>query len=123
VVLARKLKELGADAIDASSGGFAGAQIKAEAEYQVPLAAAVRNGADIPVMAVGLLGNPSRDEELIASGKADFIALARAAMEDPNWPVHARHELGAADYELWPNPTKRVRERDRSLGLRSFAKA
>jgi len=121
VVLARELKALGADAIDASSGGFEGADIKPEAEYQVPLAEAIRKGADLPVMAVGLLGNSKRDEDLIASGKADFIALARAALDDPNWPLHARHELGAADYDLWPNQARRVNSRDRALGLRSFA--
>ena len=120
VALARELKARGVDAIDCSSGGFDGASIKPIAAYQVPFAKAVRDGADIPTLAVGLLGDVAGAEAIIANGEADFVALARGALDDPNWALHARHELGAADYELWPKQANRVRERDRSLGLRSF---
>lgn len=117
VVLARELKARGVDAIDCSSGGFDGAQIKPGIAYQVPLAKAVRDGADIPVMAVGLLGgDPEVDAKLIENGDADFIALARGALDDPNWPQHARLALGARDYDLWPNPTKRVDGFHRATG-------
>lgn len=122
VVLARELKSRGVDAIDASSGGFAGASIRAVADYQVPLAQAVRSGADIPTMAVGLLGDARRAEEIITSGEADFVALARGALDDPNWPLHAKLELGSPDYDLWPDQAKRVRERHRALGQWAFAK-
>lgn len=121
IVLARELKALGVDAIDASSGGFDGATIPVAAEYQVPFARAIRAEAGLPTMAVGLLGDVRRAEEIIASGEADFIALARGALDDPNWPVHARLELGDNDYGLWPNPVRRVRDRDRSLGQRGWA--
>ncbi|QDZ10851.1 NADH:flavin oxidoreductase/NADH oxidase [Devosia ginsengisoli] len=121
VALTRELKARGVDAIDASSGGFEGAVIPAAADYQVPFATAIRNEGGLPCMAVGLLGDAHRAEDIIANGEADFIALARGALDDPNWPVHARHELGASDYDLWPKQTNRVRERDRSLRQRSFA--
>lgn len=121
VVLARELKARGVDVIDCSSGGFDGASIKPVAAYQVPFAKAVRDGADIPTMAVGLLGDFHGAEALLSNGEADFIALARGALDDPNWALHAHHELGATDYDLWPKQANRVRERDRSLGLRSFA--
>jgi len=121
IALTKALKALGVDAIDASSGGFEGATIRAVADYQVPLARAVRNEGGLPTIAVGLLGDARRAEEIIASGEADFIALARGALDDPNWPVHARHELGDNDYDLWPNQAKRVRERDRALGQRGWA--
>jgi 2,4-dienoyl-CoA reductase-like NADH-dependent reductase (Old Yellow Enzyme family) len=121
IVLTRELKARGVDAIDASSGGFEGAVIPAAADYQVPFASAVRNEGGLPCMAVGLLGDARRAEEIIANGEADFFALARGALDDPNWPVHIRHELGNHDYDLWPKPTNRVRERDRSLGQRGFA--
>ena len=120
IALTRELKARGVDAIDASSGGFEGATVLAAADYQVPFAAAVRKEGGLPSMAVGLLGDARRAEEIIANGEADFIALARGALDDPNWPVHARHELGASDYDLWPNQAKRVRERDRSLGRRGW---
>ena len=121
VALARELKARGVDAVDCSSGGFDGARIRPEAGYQVHLAQAVRDGADIPTMAVGLLGDAASDEAVLANGQADFIALARGALDDPNWPVHARHELGERNYDLWPKQTNRVSERDRSLGRRGFA--
>ena len=121
VVLARELKARGVDAIDASSGGFEGAQIPVTAGYQVHLAEAVRNGADIPAIAVGLLGDVQAAETILATGQADFIALARGALDNPNWPLHARHELGETDYDLWPVQARRVRERDRALGQRGFA--
>lgn len=121
VVLARELKARGVDAIDASSGGFEGAQIPVTAGYQVHLAEAVRNGADIPTIAVGLLGDVQAAETILATGQADFIALARGALDNPNWPLHARHELGETDYDLWPVQARRVRERDRALGQRGFA--
>ena len=121
VVLARELKARGVDAIDCSSGGFDGASIKPVAAYQVPFAKAVRDGAGIPTIAVGLLGDIKGAEAIIADGEADFVALARAALDDPNWALHADQDLGAADYDLWPKQARRVRERDRSLGLRSFA--
>ncbi|HEV7345709.1 MAG TPA: NADH:flavin oxidoreductase/NADH oxidase [Devosia sp.] len=120
VALTPELKARGVDAIDASSGGFDGAAIPAAADYQVPFASAVRNEGGLPSMAVGLLGNVGRAEEIIANGEADFIALARGALDDPNWPVHACHELGETDYDLWPNQAKRVRERDRALGQRGW---
>ncbi len=121
VALARELKARGVDAIDASSGGFDGASIPAGPEYQVPFATAIRRDAGLPTIAVGLLGDVHRAEQIVADGEADFIALARGALDNPNWPLHARHELGETDYDLWPKQTNRVRERDRSLGRRGFA--
>lgn len=117
VALAKELKARGVDAIDVSSGGFAGAKIPVAADYQVPLAQAVRKGADIPTMAVGLLGEYERAVEIVEQDEADFIALARGALDDPNWPVHAQRALGSLDYSLWPKPTQRVADRDKALGI------
>lgn len=116
IILARALKALGVDAIDCSSGGFAQGSIVSSAGYQVPFAQAVRAGADIPTMAVGLLGDVAEAEAILNDGRADFIALARGALNDPNWPVHARRELGE-DYSLWPIQVRRVDSHDRALGL------
>ncbi|MBN9333309.1 NADH:flavin oxidoreductase/NADH oxidase [Devosia sp.] len=119
VVLARELKARGVDAIDCSSSGFAQGRISYAASYQVPFARAVKQGADIPTMAVGLLGDVDAAEAIIANGDADFIALARGALNDPNWPVHAERYLGDKAYELWPVQTRRVSEHDRVLGLQA----
>ena len=93
IVLAKELKTIGVDVIDSSSGGFSGAQINVGPGYQVRLAQAVRQGTDMKVMAIGLLGDPELAESVLAEGKADLIALARPALDDPNWPAHARKAL------------------------------
>ena len=114
VVLARELKARGVDAIDCSSGGLAQGRIKSARAYQVPFAEAVKAGANIPTMAVGVLGDIQVAETILENGQADFIALARGALDDPNWPLHANRELGG-DYTLWPVQTRRVAEYDRVM--------
>jgi 2,4-dienoyl-CoA reductase-like NADH-dependent reductase (Old Yellow Enzyme family) len=121
VVLAKALKAFGVDAIDCSSGGFDGAAITPVAHYQVPFAQAVRKGADIPTIAVGLIDEARQAEAILTSGEADFVALARGALDDPNWPLHANHALGESKYTLWPVQTARVESLDRSLKRRGFA--
>lgn len=120
VALAGELKRLGVDVIDCSSGGFDGYGLQPANLYQVPLARAVRK-AGIATMAVGLISDPADAEAIVANGDADLVALARTALEDPNWPLHAHHALdgGGDAYDLWPVQARnRIRDRDRTLGLR-----
>lgn len=120
VALTAELKARGVDAVDCSSGGFAGYAIRPVEHYQVEFAAAVE-GAGVPAMAVGLIQDPRKAEAILAEGKADLVALARGALEDPNWPVHARHVLegGGEAYQLWPKQARgAIMNKDRSLGLR-----
>jgi 2,4-dienoyl-CoA reductase-like NADH-dependent reductase (Old Yellow Enzyme family) len=120
VVLARELKARGVDMIHCSSGGFDGYALKAAPLYQVQLSRAVRE-AGIPTMAVGLIDSPADAERILSDGDADMVAFARTALEDPNWPVHARHVLegGGDAYQLWPKQARnRIRDRDRVLGVR-----
>ena len=46
------------------------------------------------VMAVGMIFDPGQAEEIVATGKADLVAIARAVLDDPNWPHHAAVALG-----------------------------
>jgi 2,4-dienoyl-CoA reductase-like NADH-dependent reductase (Old Yellow Enzyme family) len=95
VVLARELKALGCDYIDASSGALDPRQtIPLGPGYQVPLAETIRREAGMPTMAVGLIGTIGQAEEIVASGKADFVVMARGAMWDPRFAWHAAEELG-----------------------------
>jgi len=124
IAFASELKTRGVDLIHCSSGGFDGASIPVGPLYQVHFARAVREGADIPTMAVGLITEPAEAEAILTEGDADMVAFARGALEDPNWPIHARHILGAADapYALWPKQAaNRIRDKDRALHLREFA--
>lgn len=81
----------------------------------------MRNGADIPTMAVGLLSDVAAAEAILEQGDADFIAVARGALDDPNWPAHAASQLGDTSYELYPVQARRVREHDKAMGLHGFA--
>ncbi|WP_084130377.1 NADH:flavin oxidoreductase/NADH oxidase [Demequina sp. NBRC 110055] len=95
-------KEAGADLIDVSSGGnIADARISVGPNYQVPFAEAVRERADIPVSAVGLIVEPEQAEEIVASGKADAVMAGREFLRDPHFALRAAHELGA-DVDYWP---------------------
>ncbi|WP_375450235.1 NADH:flavin oxidoreductase/NADH oxidase [uncultured Devosia sp.] len=121
VVLARELKARGVDLIDCSSGN--GSSNTAFALYQVPLAETIRREAGIAVMAIGLITDAAAAEAVVADGHADLVALARGALEDPNWPVHARHLLGGDDdaYGHWPRQIGFViQNKDRELGERQF---
>ncbi|GAA1001384.1 NADH:flavin oxidoreductase/NADH oxidase [Subtercola frigoramans] len=102
VNLALTLKAIGVDLIDCSSGGMGataasplepGAGIKLEPGYQVPLARAVRQRAEIPTMAVGLIVNAQQADNVITSGGADLVAMGRELLLSPNWPLIAEKEL------------------------------
>jgi 2,4-dienoyl-CoA reductase-like NADH-dependent reductase (Old Yellow Enzyme family) len=96
VTLARELKKLGCDYLDVSSGALdPRQQLPLAPGYQVPFAEKIRREAGIPTMTVGLITGARQAEEIIASGRADFVCLARGAMWDPRWAWHAAEELGA----------------------------
>jgi 2,4-dienoyl-CoA reductase-like NADH-dependent reductase (Old Yellow Enzyme family) len=117
-VLATELAACGIDIIDCSSGGFDGYGLKAAPLYQVPLSKAVRD-TGIKTMTVGLIGDPHDAETILQRGDADLVALARGALDDPNWAIHAHHALdgGGEVYDLWPiQQRNRLRDRDRVLG-------
>jgi 2,4-dienoyl-CoA reductase-like NADH-dependent reductase (Old Yellow Enzyme family) len=95
VKLAHELKALGCDYIDVSTGGLDVRQnIPLTPGYQVPYGERVRRETGIKTMSVGLITDARQAEEIVASGKADFVALARGAMYDPRWAWHAAEDLG-----------------------------
>jgi 2,4-dienoyl-CoA reductase-like NADH-dependent reductase (Old Yellow Enzyme family) len=95
VVFARALKSLGCDFIDVSSGALDPRQkVPLGPGYQVPFSARIRQQAEIPTWTVGMITKAHQAEEIIASGKADIVALARGMMYDPRWAWHAAEELG-----------------------------
>jgi 2,4-dienoyl-CoA reductase-like NADH-dependent reductase (Old Yellow Enzyme family) len=108
IALANELKKRGVDWIDASSGGISPAQkIPLEPGYQVPFAQAIRKETGLPTISIGLITDVRQAEEIIASGKADLVALARGLLYDPRWPWHAAAELGAtveAPPQYWRAP-------------------
>jgi 2,4-dienoyl-CoA reductase-like NADH-dependent reductase (Old Yellow Enzyme family) len=94
VEFCKKVKTLGVDVVDASSGGMVPyAQIKLSPGYQVPFAEKIKKEAGIHTMAVGMVTEPSQADALIREGKADLVALARVFLRDPYWVFNAAHEL------------------------------
>jgi 2,4-dienoyl-CoA reductase-like NADH-dependent reductase (Old Yellow Enzyme family) len=95
IEFAHELKKRGVDWIDVSSGGVSPLQkIPLGPGYQVPLAQAVKEATGVTTIAVGLITEPVQAEEIVASGKADMVALARGMLYDPRWGWHAAAELG-----------------------------
>lgn len=106
--LAALLAAHGVDAIDCSSGGnVAGATIPLGPGYQVEFAARVRRDGGIATAAVGLITDPRQAEEIVRSGQADFVFLARELLRDPHWPLHAARVLGVD--VPWPPQYERAR--------------
>jgi 2,4-dienoyl-CoA reductase-like NADH-dependent reductase (Old Yellow Enzyme family) len=103
VVLCRRLKELGVDLIDVSSGGLAPkARIPVSAGYQVPFARRIRAEAQIRTGAVGLITEPRQASEIITAGDADLVFLGRELLRAPYWAIQAQHELDGEP--AWPIP-------------------
>jgi len=93
--LARRLKSLGVDVIDVSSGGtVAHPKIPVGPGYQVPFAAAIREQAGIATTALGMITDSAQAETILATGQADLVVLAREMLRDPYFPRRAAHELG-----------------------------
>ena len=94
IEFAKELKKRGVDWIDVSSGGVSPLQkIPLGPGYQVPLSQAVKEATGVTTIAVGLITEPKQAEDIVASGKADMVALARAMLYDPRWGWHAAAEL------------------------------
>jgi 2,4-dienoyl-CoA reductase-like NADH-dependent reductase (Old Yellow Enzyme family) len=107
VALSKKLKSAGVDLVDCSSGGNVLAKIPLKPGYQVDFAAKVRKESDIMTGAVGLITEPAQADEIIRSGQADIVLLAREMLRDPYFPLHAARVLGQ---EIkWPVQYERAR--------------
>jgi 2,4-dienoyl-CoA reductase-like NADH-dependent reductase (Old Yellow Enzyme family) len=101
VVLARRLKGLGVDLVDVSSGGLVPrARIPVGKGYQVPLARKVRCEAGVMTGAVGLITEAHQADEIVTGGDADLVFLARELLREPYWALKAQQELGAES--AWP---------------------
>ena len=95
VELARKLRQLGVDLVDCSSGGnVADAKIPMAPGYQVQFAERIRRDAGILTGAVGMITEARQADEIIRTGQADLVLLAREMLRDPYWPLHAAAQLG-----------------------------
>jgi 2,4-dienoyl-CoA reductase-like NADH-dependent reductase (Old Yellow Enzyme family) len=113
VVYARELKRIGLDFICVSSGATVPhAKIPVAPGFQVGFAEKVKKETGIKTRAVGMIADPEHAEQILAAGKADMIAMARALLDNPRWVWHAAEHFGVkidyppqyarSHWSLWP---------------------
>jgi 2,4-dienoyl-CoA reductase-like NADH-dependent reductase (Old Yellow Enzyme family) len=113
VAYARELERIGFDYVCVSSGGLMShARLNVGPGYQVPLAHEVKKKTSLSVRAVGMFADPEQAEAIIAEGKADMVAMARAFLDNPRWVWHAAERFGVkldyppqyarARHDAWP---------------------
>ena len=101
VILAQRLKDLGIDLIDVSSGALVPkARIPVGKGFQVPFARRIRDEAKIMTGAVGLITEAGYANEIITGGDADLVFIARELLREPYWAMKAQSELG--EEPSWP---------------------
>jgi len=119
VTYAKALKADGIDYIDVSSGGItADTRNPTTPGYNVPIAERIKREVGIATRVVGLIVAPDQAEAVVADGKADMVAMARAILDDPRWGWRAARALGAevprvpqyqrAAPKLWPGAAMRA---------------
>jgi 2,4-dienoyl-CoA reductase-like NADH-dependent reductase (Old Yellow Enzyme family) len=113
VAYARELERIGFDYVCVSSGALVPqARIPVTPGYQVPFAERVKKSTRIKVQTVGMIADPEQAEEILSSGKADMVTMARAFLDDPRWVWHAAERFGVelpyppqyqrSRHDLWP---------------------
>jgi 2,4-dienoyl-CoA reductase-like NADH-dependent reductase (Old Yellow Enzyme family) len=108
--ISRRLKNLGVDLIDCSSGGLVPhAVIPAGPGYHLPFSAAIRREVAIPTGVVGFITEPVQAEQIVATGRADVVIMAREMLRHPYWPLHAARAL-SVDVP-WPDQYRRAKQR------------
>lgn len=111
LILSSKLKAIGIDILDCSSGGIQGSATVQNSKrglgYQVLYSDSIRRDSQVATMAVGLILTGEQAEKIISSGKADLVAIGRQALYDPYWPLHARQELMPdPEFKGWNESTR-----------------
>jgi 2,4-dienoyl-CoA reductase-like NADH-dependent reductase (Old Yellow Enzyme family) len=99
IELAKRLKAIGVDVVDCSSGGLSNANHVAVSPtlgygYQVPHADRIKAGAGIRTMAVGHIIHADQAEAILRDQRADLVAIGRELLHNPNWAIDAAQKLG-----------------------------
>tara|TARA_B100000676_G_C18083241_1_gene852899 strand:+ start:2260 stop:3471 length:1212 start_codon:yes stop_codon:yes gene_type:complete len=125
VALSKELKDRDIDLVDCSSGGIAGESempmVPRIEQFQAGFAERVRREAAIMTIAVGGITEAQQAENILQSGRADLVALAREFLWNADWAAHAAKELGAVDpYGQMPHEygyRLRQREKQREMPI------
>jgi 2,4-dienoyl-CoA reductase-like NADH-dependent reductase (Old Yellow Enzyme family)/NADPH-dependent 2,4-dienoyl-CoA reductase/sulfur reductase-like enzyme len=92
--VAQILENAGLDAIHVSGGVDTDLEWAVDPVYHVQgcktdVAGEIKTAINIPVIAVGVIREPAFAEDVLAQGKADFVAIGRGLLTDPDWPLKA----------------------------------
>jgi 2,4-dienoyl-CoA reductase-like NADH-dependent reductase (Old Yellow Enzyme family) len=94
IEFARLVKAEGIDLLDVSSGGNdPRQQIPLGPGYQVSFADRIRRETGLATGAVGMITSPTQADQIIRTGQADVVLLARELLREPYWPLRAADEL------------------------------
>lgn len=97
IAFAKEFKEAGVDIFHISAGGegpiAAAGRPGTHAAYQVPLARAIREALNVPVIAVGRLDEPTLANSVIGNEDADLVAVGRGMLRNPYWALEAAFVL------------------------------
>ena len=122
VAIAALFRDAGADLIDVSAGQV----VKRERPvygrmWQTPFADRVRQEAGIATMAVGAITDADQANGIIASGRADLVAIGRPHLTNPAWTLMEAAKFGYAG-AVWPvqylagkSQLDRLIERERAM--------
>jgi 2,4-dienoyl-CoA reductase-like NADH-dependent reductase (Old Yellow Enzyme family) len=113
VAYARELERAGFDYVCVSSGGLVShARLNVGPGYQVPFAHHVKKHTSLSIRTVGMIADAVQAEAIVAEGKADMVAMARAFLDNPRWVWHAAERFGVkvdyppqyarARHDAWP---------------------
>jgi 2,4-dienoyl-CoA reductase-like NADH-dependent reductase (Old Yellow Enzyme family) len=90
-IIAKMLQEAGADAIDVSAGAYGSAEWTSQPMLLpigclAPHAADIKRSVSVPVVVAGRINSAKAGEKILAAGQADFIAMGRGLLADPELP-------------------------------------
>ncbi len=99
VQIAKAYQEEGVDIFHITSGGEgpivgSGGRIGTHAGYQVPFARRIKEETGLPTIAVGKLESVDMANSVIGNEDADFAAIGRGLLRNPNWTIEAAIALG-----------------------------
>jgi 2,4-dienoyl-CoA reductase-like NADH-dependent reductase (Old Yellow Enzyme family) len=103
IALAGRLREIGVDLIDVSSGAIVpNVKIPVGPGYQVPFARRIRHESGIKTGAVGMINDPVQARSIVTGGDADIVLLGRELLREPYWVLKAQEQMGLEPN--WPIP-------------------
>lgn len=106
--LVHRLKVIGIDLVDVSTGGLAPDAVMPIAPgFQTPFAAAIRRETGMKISAVGLITGAAQAEHILVTEQADAISIGRELLRNPTWPLQAAKSLG--DDIPWPPQYQRAK--------------